>query len=240
MGHPARLKARAEYWSKTLEEVKARVKGRFSRSKGSILIIPEEASDYLILAISGPLLYEVLQELCDVLRKRGYFVGLPCFEPFTWELLDVDAPLFTISIFLADGKYPLYRLLKTAFSLAAKPFERGEFRYPVRVFFADMRSGFDPALGPYSLAPLWLFAHMLRVTEQIGGEQLRLAHRLVLAAGYDRAREALATVARRSVERGLADQFKKFVSEMVERLTPVEYYALASLINLKRYALTGR
>jgi hypothetical protein len=242
LGHPARLRARAKYWSDTLKEISREVrdKMKISKEEEDVLIIPEDANDYIVFVVRGPLLHKVLRQLCDVLKREKYFVGSRRFESFVWELLDVDSPLFTISIFLADGKYPLYRLLRTAFSLSTKPFEDGELRYPVRVFFADLRTGFDPAPGPYSLVPLWLFAYILERVEQASEEQLRLAHRLVLAAGYDRAREAFATVARRSAERELGKGFEDFMAEEMEWLTPSEYYTLANLINLRRYALTER
>jgi hypothetical protein len=241
LGHPARLRARAKYWSDTLKEISREVRDKMKISKEEdVLIIPEDANDYIVFVVRGPLLHKVLRQLCDVLKREKYFVGSRRFESFVWELLDVDSPLFMISIFLADGKYPLYRLLRTAFSLSTKPFEDGELRYPVRVFFADLRTGFDPAPGPYSLVPLWLFAYILERVEQASGEQLRLAHRLVLAAGYDRAREAFATVARRSAERELGKGFEDFMAEEMEWLTPSEYYTLANLINLRRYALTER
>lgn len=237
IGHPARLKARTKYWNETLEEVRNRVVQIISEN---ILIIPKEVSDYSIIIVKGSLLYEVLRRLNDVLGKFKYFSGSRRFQSFAWELLDVDEPLFTISIFLADGKYPLYRLLRTAFSLAVKPFERGEPKYPVRIFFADLRTGFDPAPGPHLLVPLWLFAYMLEKLELASEEQLRLAHRLILATGYDRAPEAFATVVRRSIERELPNEFWKFISDEMVWSTPSEYYILANLINLKRYALTGR
>ena len=242
LGHPARLRARAKYWSDTLKEISREVrdKMKISKEEGDVLIIPEDANDYIVFVVRGPLLHKVLRQLCDVLKRQKYFIGSRRFESFIWELLDVDSPLFTISIFLADGKYPLYRLLRTAFSLSTKPFEDGELRYPVRVFFADLRTGFDPAPGPYSLVPLWLFAYILERVEQASEEQLRLAHRLVLAAGYDRAREAFATVVRRSAERELGKGFEDFIAEEMEWLTPSEYFTLANLINLKRYALTER
>jgi hypothetical protein len=178
--------------------------------------------------------------LNDVLGEFKYFSGSRRFQSFAWELLDVDEPLFTISIFLADGKYPLYRLLRTAFSLAVKPFERGEPKYPVRIFFADLRTGFDPAPGPHLLVPLWLYAYMLEKLELASEEQLRLAHRLILATGYDRAPEAFATVVRRSIERELPNEFWEVISDEMVWLTPSEYYILANLINLKRYALRRR
>jgi hypothetical protein len=242
LGHPARLRARAKYWSSTLKELSKEVRDimKILKEKENVLIIPEDANDYIVFVVRGPLLRKVLLQLCDVLKRERYFIGSRRFESFTWELLDVDSPLFTISIFLADGKYPLYRLLRTAFSLSTKPFEDGELRYPVRVFFADLRTGFDPAPGPYSLVPLWLFAYILERVEQASGEQLRLAHRLVLAAGYDRAREAFATVVQRSAERELGKEFEDFMAEEMEWSTPNEYYTLANLINLKRYALTER
>jgi hypothetical protein len=237
IGHPARLKARIRYWNKTLEEARNRVVKIVGED---ILVIPKEVSDYSIIIVKGSLLYEVLRRLNDVLGEFKYFSGSRRFQSFAWELLDVDEPLFTISIFLADGKYPLYRLLRTAFSLAVKPFERGEPKYPVRIFFADLRTGFDPAPGPHLLVPLWLYAYMLEKLELASEEQLRLAHRLILATGYDRAPEAFATVVRRSIERELPNEFWEVISDEMVWLTPSEYYILANLINLKRYALTRR
>jgi hypothetical protein len=80
---------------------------------------------------------------------------------------------------------------------------------------------------------------LLEVIRRASEEQIRLAHRLILAAGYNRAREAFVTLVRRSAERKLGSNFEKALSLDLEHLKPYYYYTLANLINLKRYSSIG-
>jgi hypothetical protein len=235
MAHPARLMARERFWSEVLEEISSELR--------DALLIPGSRGNYLFVVVPGEQVWEVLSKILRVLEKRGFLAlerkgsrrELPVFGPFMWEVLDAEGPVVALSVFIADGKYPLYRLLRTAFGLARRPFERGEGRYPVRCFFADVRTGFDPAPVPHTLVPLWLFAYLFDAVEGADGEELTLAHRLLLAGGYDKAHEAIATIVRRGFERGLRGALGEALEIERMRLDPSIYYVIASLINLKRF-----
>jgi hypothetical protein len=230
MVHPARLMARERFWRETLEEISCKVK--------DALIIPSNGGNYLFIVVPGKQVWEVLSKVLEVLEMKGYFSGCSVFGPFTWEVLDAGGPVAALSVFIADGKYPLYRLLRTAFELARMPFRHEEGRYPVRCFLADIRTGFDPAPGAYTLVPLWLFAYLFDAVEGASKEELLLAHRLLLAGGYDKAQEAIAAAVGRGFERGLRGKLMETLEIERMRLDPSIYYVLASLINLKRYCQT--
>ncbi|MCC6003810.1 MAG: hypothetical protein LM590_05655 [Thermofilum sp.] len=237
MAHPARLMARERFWNEVLKEISNELK--------DTLIVPESGANYLFVVVPGEQVWEALSRILRVLEKRCFVPRgndslrrLSVFGPFTWEVLDVEGPAATLSVFIADGKYPLYRLLRTAFELARMPFRHGEGRYPVRCFLADIRTGFDPAPGAYTLVPLWLFAYLFDAVEGASKEELLLAHRLLLAGGYDKAQEAIAAAVGRGFERGLRGELMETLEIERMRLDPSIYYVLASLINLKRYCQT--
>jgi hypothetical protein len=227
MAHPARLMARERFWSETLEEI--------SRKLGNAPMILGGGGNYLFVVVPGEQVWEALGKILEVLEGRGFSRGCSVLGPFTWEVLDAEGPAAALSVFIAGGKYPMYRLLRTAFELARRPFVRGESRYPVRCFLADVRTGFDPAPGAHSLVPLWLFAHLFDAVEGADEGELTLAHRLMLAGGYDKAHEAVAATVRRGFERGLRGALGEALEIERMRLDPSIYYVIASLINLKRY-----
>jgi hypothetical protein len=229
IAHPARLMARERFWSGTIEKI--------SRELKKALVIPERGN-YLFIVVPGEKVWEALSKILTVLKEEGFLKELSVFGPFAWKVLDVEGPVIALSVFIANGKYPLYRLLRTAFEVTRRPFEHWEDKYPVRCFLADIRTGFDPAPGAYTLVPLWLFAYLFDAVEGAGREELLLAHRLLLAGGYDKAQEAIAAAVRRSSERGLRGKLMEALEIERMRLDPSIYYVLASLINLKRYCQT--
>jgi len=253
LAHPARLASRADFWVQTLQEIKEQLEKEFERNNSgdnspNILIIPKQKSDHLFIVVPGKQLYRVQDIVLEKLKEKGFILRyddnklyqeiLPV-DTFVWEILDVPAPAVTVSIFLADGKFPLYRLLRTAFTLARKPFEPDEKKHPIRYFYADLRSGFDPSPFPWTIGPIWLM-YLLKqgIIDKANSDELKLAHNLILQGGYENARESIIAFIRRSYERGFTSLDKALLLEC-DRLTPSSYYLLANLINLKRYCMSG-
>jgi len=253
LAHPARLASRADFWMQTLQEIKEQLEKEFERNNSgdnspNILIIPKRQTDHLFIVVPGKQLYGVLNILLEKLKEKGFILKyddnklyqeiLPV-DTFVWEILDVPAPAVTVSIFLADGKFPLYRLLRTAFTLARKPFEPDEKKHPLRYFYADLRSGFDPSPFPWTIGPIWLM-YLLKqgIIDKANSDELKLAHNLILQGGYEKARESIIAFIRRGYERGFTSLDKALLLEG-DRLTPSSYYILANLINLKRYSMSG-
>jgi len=258
--HPARIASRTDFWVQTLQEIKEQLEKEFKQNNSrdnspNILIIPKPEqnsdhllSDHLFIVVPGKQLYRVQDILLEKLKEKGFILRyddnklyqeiLPV-DTFVWEILDVPAPAVTVSIFLADGKFPLYRLLRTAFTLARKPFEPDEKKHPIRYFYADLRSGFDPSPFPWTIGPIWLM-YLLKqgIIDKANSDELKLAHNLILQGGYENARESIIAFIRRSYERGFTSLDKALLLEC-DRLTPSSYYLLANLINLKIYCISG-
>mgnify|MGYP001772763975 CR=1 FL=1 len=237
--HPTRVLSRNKFWTSTLEEIKANVAG----GRESVVTIAL-GSYALILVMPATQLPGVLDKVLRVLRERRYFVlakgdsgvmGALGVGSLAWEALDQDRPVASLSVFLFKADYPLYRLFHSAFEAAVMPFKDGELKSPVRVFYADVRTGFDPSPGLHNFVPLQLFGE---VAERVGemGEEAPLVERVLLTSSYDSIRSNLAYLLGRLRERGLGGRrLTGLLDELMPYMTHEAFYALVNLINLNRY-----